>query len=45
MCERGNNTNKELKKISDEGADAFLIGECLMVSKDIYKKTKEIISK
>jgi indole-3-glycerol phosphate synthase len=45
ICESGISTNRELKKKSDEGADAFLIGECLMVSKDIYKKTKKIISK
>ena len=39
------NPSEWLKEKSDEGADAFLIGECLMVSKDIYKKTKKIISK
>ncbi len=45
ICESGISTNEELKKISNEGADAFLIGECLMISEDIYEKTKEIISK
>ena len=45
ICESGLTCNDDLKKFTNSGADAFLIGETLMKSKNIYKETKKIIKK
>jgi len=45
ICESGLTCNDDLKKFSKSGADAFLIGERLMKSSNIYKETKKIIKK
>ena len=45
ICESGISSNDEIKEYSDLGADAFLVGETLMKSKNIYKDTKHLISK
>ena len=45
ICESGLTSNDDLKKFSKSGADAFLIGEKLMKSNNIYEETKKIIKK
>tara|TARA_Y100001978_G_scaffold154879_1_gene140287 strand:- start:1083 stop:1382 length:300 start_codon:yes stop_codon:yes gene_type:complete len=45
ICESGLTNNNDLKKFTKSGADAFLIGETLMKSSNIYEKTKKIIKK
>ena len=45
ICESGLTCNDDLKKFTNSGADAFLIGETLMKSKNIYEETKKIIKK
>ena len=45
VCESGITENFELKKISEEGADAFLIGEFLMKQRNIFNATKDLIQK
>ena len=43
ICESGISENNQLKKINEEGADAFLIGEFLMKQQNIYNATKDLI--
>ena len=45
ICESGLTCNDDLKKFTKSGANAFLIGETLMKSSDIYEETKKIIKK
>lgn len=45
ICESGISTNEEIKEYSNLGADAFLIGESLMKSNNIYKETRYLINK
>ena len=45
ICESGINNNKQLYEYTKNGADAFLIGETLMKSKDIEQSTKDLIKK
>ena len=45
ICESGLTCNDDLKKFTKSGADAFLIGETLMKSNNIYEETKKIIKK
>ena len=45
ICESGITHNTQLFTLSKFGADAFLIGENLMKSQDIYKTTFEMIKK
>ena len=45
ICVSGISSNEEIKEYSNLGADAFLVGETLMKSKNIYKDTKYLISK
>ena len=45
ICESGISENFQLKKINEEGADAFLIGEFLMKQQSIYNATKDLIQK
>ncbi|MFL2662120.1 MAG: indole-3-glycerol phosphate synthase TrpC [Alphaproteobacteria bacterium] len=45
ICESGISSNKEIKEYSNLGADAFLIGESLMKSNNIYKETRYLINK
>ena len=45
ICESGISENNQLKKINEEGADAFLIGEFLMKQQNIYNATKDLIQK
>ena len=45
ICESGLTCNDDLKMFTKSGADAFLIGETLMKSSNIYEKTKKIIKK
>ena len=45
ICESGLTCNNDLKKFTNSGADAFLIGETLMKSNNIYEETKKIIKK
>jgi indole-3-glycerol phosphate synthase len=45
ICESGLTCNDDLKKFTKSGANAFLIGETLMKSTDIYEETKKIIKK
>ena len=45
ICESGSSSNKELRKFTKSGADAFLIGETLMKSSNILIETKEMIKK
>jgi len=45
ICESGLKSNKQLKDFSKMGADGFLIGEYLMSSENLKKKTIEIIKK
>ena len=45
ICESGISENNQLKKINEEGADAFLIGEFLMKQRNIYNATKDLIQK
>jgi indole-3-glycerol phosphate synthase len=45
ICESGISSNEEIKEYSNFGADAFLVGESLMKSKNIYKETKYLINK
>ncbi len=45
ICESGISDNKQLKEFKRYGADAFLVGETLMKSDDIYKNTLELIKK
>lgn len=43
VCESGISNNNQLKKMTEFGADAFLIGESLMKKENIYQSTKELI--
>lgn len=43
ICESGLKSNKQLKDFTNMGADGFLIGEYLMSSENLKKKTIEII--
>ena len=45
ICESGLTCNDDLKKFTKSGADAFLIGETLMKSNNIYEETRKIIKK
>ena len=45
ICESGLKSNKQLRDFTNMGADGFLIGEYLMSSENIKKKTIEIIKK
>ena len=45
ICESGLTSNDDLKKFTKSGADAFLIGETLMKSNNIYEETKKIIKR
>lgn len=45
ICESGISEKKQLKEFEKYGADAFLIGETLMKSDNIYKNTFELIKK
>ncbi len=45
ICESGLRSNKQLKDFTKMGADGFLIGEYLMSSDNLKKKTIEIIKK
>ena len=45
VCDSGISENNQLKKINEEGADAFLIGEFLMKQRNIYNATKDLIQK
>ena len=45
ICESGLTCNDDLKKFTKSGADAFLIGETLMKSNNIYKETQKIIKR
>ena len=45
ICESGIDNNIQLNQFSNNGADAFLIGESLMKSSSIFKTTKELIKK
>ena len=45
ICESGLTCNDDLKKYTKSGANAFLIGETLMKSNNIYEETKKIIKK
>ena len=45
ICESGLTCNDDLKKFTKSGANAFLIGETLMKSYNIYEETKKIIKK
>ena len=45
ICESGLTCNDDLKKFTKSGANAFLIGETLMKSSNIYEETKKIIKK
>ena len=45
ICESGISEKNQLKKFEKFGANAFLIGETLMKSDDIYKNTFELIKK
>tara|TARA_B100000287_G_scaffold435616_1_gene504959 strand:+ start:5675 stop:6439 length:765 start_codon:yes stop_codon:yes gene_type:complete len=45
ICESGIKQNEELKKFIKNGANAFLVGETLMQSQNIYEATKRLIKK
>ena len=45
ICESGLKSNKELRDFANMGADGFLIGEYLMASNNLKKKTIEMIKK
>ena len=45
ICESGIKQNEELKKFVKNGANAFLVGETLMQSQNIYEATKRLIKK
>ena len=45
ICESGLTCNDDLKKFTKSGADAFLIGETLMRSNNIYEETQKIIKR
>ena len=45
ICESGIKQNEELKKFIKNGANAFLVGETLMQSQNIYETTKRLIKK
>ena len=45
ICESGLKSNKQLRYFTKIGADGFLIGEYLMASNNLKKKTIEIIKK
>ena len=45
ICESGISENFQLKKINEEGADAFLVGEFLMKQRNIYNATKDLIQR
>ena len=45
ICESGLTCNDDLKKFTKSGADAFLIGESLMRSNNIYEETQKIIKR
>ncbi len=45
ICESGISNKNEIKRFSKIGADAFLIGESLMKSKDIIFETKKLVKK
>ena len=45
ICESGISNKNEIRQFSKYGADAFLIGESLMRSNNIYEETKSLIVK
>ena len=45
VCESGISENEQLIDMTNSGADAFLIGESLMKTKDIFKSTQNLIKK
>ena len=45
ICESGIKQNEELRKFIKNGANAFLVGETLMQSQNIYEATKRLIKK
>jgi indole-3-glycerol phosphate synthase len=45
ICESGIHSNIQLAKFTNQGADAFLIGESLMSAKNIFEKTRNLIKK
>ncbi len=45
ICESGLSKNSELRDLSRYGANAFLVGESLMSSKNLKLKTSELIKK
>ena len=45
ICESGLKSNKQLRDFTNMGADGFLIGEYLMSSENLKKKTIDIIKK
>tara|TARA_X000001036_G_scaffold148874_1_gene141468 strand:- start:9 stop:773 length:765 start_codon:yes stop_codon:yes gene_type:complete len=45
ICESGIHSNIQLVKFTNQGADAFLIGESLMSAKNIFDKTRNLIKK
>ena len=45
ICESGIHNNNQVKHFIDSGANAFLVGESLMKSNNIYKSTQALITK
>ena len=45
VCESGISKNSQLLDMTNNGADAFLIGESLMKRKDIFQSTHDLIKK
>ena len=45
ICESGIDDNLQLNYYSRNGADAFLIGETLMKSSNIFEETRKLIKK
>ena len=45
ICESGIHYNEQLKEFSKQGANAFLVGESLMKSNNIFQSTKSLIKK
>ena len=45
ICESGIDCNNQLEQFSKQGANAFLIGESLMKSNNIFESTKSLIKK
>jgi len=43
VSESGIKTEKDIEKLKKSGVDAFLIGECLLRSKNVGKKLKKLL--